>query len=230
MSASKNYTPTDGYTEIVKLGEMAITKLHFGILNLTPEATFFDHSDDTEVALIALGGHCTLLVGHNGNKANGALGERSDVFNGEACIGYIPHHTTYEVLAGEIGVEIAVCKVPSHSESAAAILEAGEAINESETHLRIWENALSDGIGDAGRMPTPEEAICFQRFLDGAGSAVFEITRTENERFASSPYSEETVRVRLYNNDVLAVPEQHNIVSLTSEGVGYQLWMQPDYS
>ena len=230
MSASKNYTPTDGYTEIVKPGEMAITKLHFGILNLTPEATFFDHSDDTEVALIALGGHCTLLVGHNGNKANGALGERSDVFNGEACIGYIPHHTTYEVLAGEIGVEIAVCKVPSHSESAAAILEAGEAINESETHLRIWENALSDGIGDAGRMPTPEEAICFQRFLDGAGSAVFEITRTENERFASSPYSEETVRVRLYNNDVLAVPEQHNIVSLTSEGVGYQLWMQPDYS
>ncbi|MCY3551024.1 MAG: 5-deoxy-glucuronate isomerase [Candidatus Poribacteria bacterium] len=230
MSASKNYTPTDGYTEIVKPGEMAITKLHFGILNLTPEATFFDHSDDTEVALIALGGHCTLLVGHNGNKANGALGERSDVFNGEACIGYIPHHTTYEVLAGEIGVEIAVCKVPSHSESAAAILDAGESINESETHLRIWENSSSDGIGDARRMPTPEEAICFQRFLDGAGSAVFEITRTENERFASSPYSEETVRVRLYNNDVLAAPEQHNIVSLTSEGVGYQLWMQPDYS
>ena len=226
MSPSKKYTPTDGYTEIVKPGEIGITKLHFGILTLTPEATFFDHSDDTEVALIVLGGHCTLLVGHNGNKANGILGERSDVFYGEACIGYIPHHTTYEVLAGEIGVEIAVCKVLSHSESAAVILGAGESIDENETHLRIWENALSDvKISDAS---TEQEAICLHRFLGGAGNAVFEITRTESKQLASSSYCEETVRVRLYNNDVLAVPEQHNIVSLTSEGVGYQLWVQPD--
>ena len=226
MSPSKKYTPTDGYTEIVKPGEIGITKLHFGILTLTPEATFFDHSDDTEVALIVLGGHCTLLVGHNGNKANGILGERSDVFHGEACIGYIPHHTTYEVLAGEIGVEIAVCKVLSHSESAAVILGAGESIDENETHLRIWENALSDvKISDAS---TEQEAICLHRFLGGAGNAVFEITRTESKQLASSSYCEETVRVRLYNNDVLAVPEQHNIVSLTSEGVGYQLWVQPD--
>lgn len=228
MLTSKNYTPIDGYTEIVKPGEMAITKLHFGILNLIPQATFFDHSDDTEVALIALGGHCTLLVGHNGNKANGILGERSDVFDGEACIGYIPHHTTYEVLAGEIGVEIAVCKVPSHSESAAAILDAGESMDDNETHLRIWENTLLDEIGDARRMPTWEEAICLQRFLDGEGSAIFEITRTEDERLAGSSYSEETVRVRLCNNDVLAVPEQQNIVSLTFEGVSYQLWVQSD--
>ena len=80
MSASKNYTPTDGYTEIVKPGEMGITKLHFGILTLTSKSTFFDHSDDTEVALIALGGDCTLLVGHNGNKAYGILGERPGMY------------------------------------------------------------------------------------------------------------------------------------------------------
>ena len=90
MSARKNYTPTEGYTEIVKPGEMGMTRLHFGILTLTSQATFFDHSEDTEVTLIALGGHCTLLVGHNGNKANGTLGERPDVFHGEACIAYIP--------------------------------------------------------------------------------------------------------------------------------------------
>lgn len=231
MSASKNYIPTDGYTEIVKPGEMGITKLHFGILTLTPEATFFDHSDDTEVVLIALGGHCTLLVGHNGNKANGILGERSDVFCGEACVGYIPHHTTYEVLAGEIGVEIAVCKVPSYSESAAIILDAGELIDEGKTHLRFWENTLSESsdvkIGSAGVIPTEEEAICFHRFLGEEGTAVFEITRTEKDGLANSSDSEETVRVQLSNNDVLAVPKQHEIVSLTSEGVGYQLWVQP---
>ena len=202
---------------------MGITKLHFGILNLAPEATFFDHSDDTEVALIALGGHCTLLVGHNGNKAHGILGERPDVFHGEACVAHIPHHTTYEVLASEAGIEVAVCKVPSYAESAAIILEAGETVDEGETHLRIWESTLSGdsevGARDTQIMRAEGEAICLHRFRDADGVAIFNITRTV-----------ETVRVILYHNDVLAVPEQDNIVALTSEGVGYQLWVQPDFS
>ncbi len=214
--------PTEGYTEIVTPGEMGITKLHFGILNLTPETPFFDHSDDTEVALIALGGQGTLLIGHNGNKANGILGERPDVFHSAACVAHIPHHTTYEVLPGETGIEIAVCKVPSYAESAAIILEAGETMDESETHLRIRENVLSAEAGvkawDAHAMLTGAEAVCLHRFQDADGVATFDITRPV-----------ETVRVRLYHNDVLAVPEQNNIVALTSEGVGYQLWIQPDF-
>ena len=214
--------PTEGYTEIVTPGEMGITKLHFGILNLTPEATFFDRSDDTEVALIALGGHCTLLVGHNGNKANGVLGERPDVFHGEACIAYIPHHTTYEVLAGDTGIEIAVCKVPSYAESAAIILEAGETVDKSETHLRIWETDLSGEVDvetwDANVMLSGEEAICLHRFRDADGVATLDITRTV-----------ETVRVQLYHNDVLAVSKQDTIMALTSKGVGYQVWVQPNF-
>ncbi len=220
MSASKNYTPTNGYTEIVKPGEMGITKLHFGILRLTSEATFFDHSDDTEVALIALGGDCTLLVGHNGNKANGILGERPDVFHGEACIAYVPHHTTYEILAGESGIEIAVCKVPSHSESATVILEAGEAVGEDKTHLRISENVFSDDLEastNAPTIPAKAEAICFHRFLDGNGDVTFDIA-----------HSTETIRVQLYHNDVFVVSENDNVVALTSEGSGYQLWVQPN--
>ena len=220
MSASKNYTPTNGYTEIVKPGELGITKLHFGILSLAPEATFFDHSNDTEVALIALGGDCTLLVGHNGNKAYGVLGERPDVFQGEACIAYIPHHTTYEVLTNETGVEIAVCKVPSHSESAAVILEAGEAVDEDETHLRICENFFLDdsdvNTTDAHTPLTGAEAVCLHRFRNADGVAVFNRTT-------------ETARVQLYHNDVFAVPEQGSIELLTFEGVGYQLWIQPNF-
>lgn len=219
MSVSKNYTPTDGYTEIVKPGEMGITKLHFGILRLTSEATFFDHSDDTEVALIALGGDCTLLVGHNGNKANGILGERPNVFHGEACVAYIPHHTTYEILASAAGIEIAVCKVPSHSESAAAILAAGETVNEDKTHLTISENVFSDvNTSDAHMMPTGAEAICLHRFQNADGVAIYDVTRAMG-----------TARVRLYHNDVLAVPEQDSIMLLMSEGVGYQLWMQLNF-
>lgn len=223
MSARKNYTPTEGYTEIVKPGEMGITKLHFGILSLAPKATFFDHSEDTEVALIALGGHCTLLVGHNGNKANGILGERPEVFHGETCVAHIPHHTTYEVLVGEAGIEIAVCKVESHSESAAVILEAGETAAEHETHLRIWENAWLEGLDvraeDAHITPTEGEAICLYRSVEANSPAVFDITRTADY--------EKSERVPLYNNDVLMLSEQDSIVSLRSKGVGYQLWVQP---
>ena len=222
MSAPKNYIPANGYTEIVKPGEMGITKLHFGILRLTPETTFFDHSDDTEVALIALGGDCTLLVGHNGNKAYGIFGERPDVFQGEACIAYIPHHTTYEVLANETGVEIAVCKVQSHAESAAVILEAGEVVAEDKTHLRISENVFSNDLATSIRgtptIPDESEAICLHRFQNTEGVAIFNVTRTT-----------ETARLQLYHNDVFAVPEQDRIVLLTSEGVGYQLWVQPNF-
>ena len=222
MQAFKKYIPSHGYTEIVKPGEMGITKLHFGILHLTPQATFFDHSAVNEVALIALGGDCTLLVGHNGNKANGILGERSDVFHGEACVAYIPHHTTYEVLANETGVEIAVCRVPSHAESAAVILEAGETVPENDTHLSIWErffSSRSDVAISGARMPHPgAEAICLQRFREAAGVSVFEVARTTA-----------TTHVRLYHNDLLAVPEQESIVSQTVEGISYQLWVQPNY-
>lgn len=219
MLASKNYIPTDGYTEIVKPGEMGITKLHFGILRLTSEATFFDHSDDTEVALIALGGDCTLLVGHNGNKANGILGERPDVFHGEACVAYIPHHTTYEILTSAAGIEIAVCRAPSHSESAAVILETGEAVDADETHLRIRENSFSDvNTNDAHTMPTGAEAICLHRFQNADGVAIYDVTRATG-----------TARVQLYHNDVFAVLEQDSIALLMSEGVGYQLWVQPNF-
>lgn len=223
MSACKNYIPTEGYTEIVKPGEMGITKLHFGILTLTPQTTFFDHSDDTEVALVALGGHCTLLVGHNGNKAYGILGERSNVFQGEACVAYIPHHTTYEMLVGNVDVEVAVCKVESHSESAAVILEAGETAAEQETHLRVWENITSSDL-DVGTMDThvipQREAVCLYRSLDMNSHAVFEVTRAVDDK--------RTARVRLSNNDVLMLSEQDSIVSVISEGVGYELWVQPD--
>ncbi len=164
MPNAKTYTPTEGYVDIAPPGEMGTLQL--GILNLTPNATYFDHSDDTEVALIALGGNCTLLVGHNGNKANGILGERPDVFHGEACVAFIPHHTTYEVLTGEAGIEIAVCKTASHSETAAVILGAGEVADETNRHLHITENEMPNRRGG--------EAVCLIRYPHEESTTVFQ--------------------------------------------------------
>ena len=184
---------------------MDITNLHFGILNLAPESTFFDHSDDCEVVLVALGGHCTLLVGHNGNKANGTLGERANVFDGDACIAYIPHHTTYEVFTNRIGIEIAICKTPSHKDTAAVLLEAGEIEVETDYQLCIIENDISsEWVG---------EAICFYRFQDENGSATLQFIDPEKKK----------ARIVLHNNDLLVIPEKTRARLITYEGVCYQL-------
>ena len=167
MPNANIYTPTEGYVDILKPSEMG--SLQFGMLSLAPNATYFEHSEDTEVALIALSGDCTLLVGHNGNKANGVLGERPDVFHGEACVAFIPHHTTYEVLAGGAGIEIAVCRTPSHAETAAVILGAGEAADATDWQLVITEN----------RMPARRvgEAICLTRYPHEESITVLQFPR-----------------------------------------------------
>ncbi len=205
MLRPKHYITTEGYIQLIVPGELGITNLHFGILNLAPESTFFDHSDDCEVALIALEGQCTLLVGHNGNKANGVLGERADVFDGDACVAYIPHHTTYEVITNRNGVEIAICKTRSHKDTAAIILEAGKIEIETDYQLRIIENNVSnEWVG---------EAICFYRFQDGNGSATLQFIDPEKKK----------ARIVLHNNDLLVIPEGTRARLITGEGVCYQL-------
>ncbi len=222
MFIPKQYTVSTGYTEIMAPGKMGVVTLHFGILSLSPETTYFDHSEETEVALIALGGQCTLLVGHNGNKAYGVLGERSDVFAGEACVAYVPHHTTYELLVGESGVTLAVCKVASHAESAAVILAAGEPMDPDATGIRVWENLLPEGtdcVRTGIRLPAPEtESICLHKFRDPAGTAVLQV---------AAPSDTGDTQVRVRHNAVFALPIQQRIVSLTSDMPGYQLWVQP---
>lgn len=208
MPASKHYRTAEGYTHLINPGELGITNLHFGILNLSPESTFFDHSDDCEVALIALGGQCTLLVGHNGNKANGIFGERKDVFDGDACVASIPHHTTYEIITNADAVEIAICKTPSHLDSAAIIFETGKIETQAGYFLRILENEISDELCG--------EAVCFYRFQDENSSAKLQLIDPENKK----------TRIVLNNNDLLVLPEKIRARLITNKGVCYQLLIE----
>ena len=205
MSVFKHYTPTEGYTHLVDPGEFGISHLHFGILNLSPNSTYFDHSDDCEVALLALGGQCTLLVGHNGNKANGVLGKRKDVFSGDACVAYIPHHTTYEVITTSNRVEIVICKTVSYSDIAAIILDSGKIETELGYQLRFTENKIPTILGG--------EAICFFRFQDANGTVTFQIVGGEKRN----------KRTVLTNNDLLLLSEQARAQLIYSEGKSYQL-------
>lgn len=205
MPVSKHYSSTQGYSHLLEPGESDIEYLRFGILNLCTHSTYFDHSDDCELALIVLGGVCRLLVGHNGNKANGVLGKRADVFSGDASVAYIPHHTTYEVFTTTNNVEIAVCKVPSHSDSAAVIYDSGDYRIESGYKIDIQENVFDiECIG---------EGLCFYRFLDTQTTATVQLIESEKK----------PARVVLQHNDLLILKERTRARLLEFGGDIYQL-------
>ena len=189
MNLYKKYESDKGYTQIIEGGEMGITCLEFGILNLGVGGSFFQDTGDNEVMLVILGGRCELLVGHNGNKAHGLIGERANVFDGEAYRASIPYRTTYEILAHDERVEIAVCKAPSFLETAAVILEPGDDFNYAEHALIVNETPAHSTSG---------EAICFYRLAPPEGCASQHIY-SEIDSF------EQSIKIR--HNNVLALPK-----------------------
>ena len=192
MKLNKKYKPDKGYTRLIESGEMGITGLDFGILNLGVGESFFEDTGDNEVMLVVLGGQCELLVGHNGNKAHGLIGNRTDVFDGEAYRVSIPYRTTYEILAHDEPVEVAVCKAPSFLETAAVILEPGDDFNRGEHALIVNETPTHSTSG---------EAICFYRLTPADGHASQRIY-SEIDAF------EQSVSVR--HNNVLALPKGYH--------------------
>ena len=192
MNLYKKYKPDKGYTRIIESGQMGITGLDFGILNLDVGESFFEDTGDNEVMLVVLGGQCELLVGHNGNKAHGLIGDRTDVFEGEAYRASIPFRTTYEILAHDEPVEVAVCKAPSFLETAAVILEPGDDFNRGEHALIVSEIPAHSTSG---------EAICFYRLTPAAGH-VSQRIYSEVDAFEQS--------VHICHNNVLALPKGYH--------------------
>ena len=192
MNLYKKYRQDKGYTRIIESGEMGITGLDFGILNLGVGESFFEDTGDNEVMLVVLGGRCELLVGHNGNKAHGLIGDRADVFEGEAYRASIPYRTTYEILAHDEPVEVAVCKAPSFLETAAVILEPGDDFNRGEHALIVSETPTHSISG---------EAICFYRLIPVDGHAAHRIYSEVNA-------FEQSMSVR--HNNVLVLPKGYH--------------------
>ncbi len=192
MNLYKKYKPDRGYTRIIESGEMGINELDFGVLNLNVGESFFEDTGDNEVMLVVLGGRCELLVGHNGNKAHGLIGDRADVFDGEAYRASIPYRTTYEILAHDDPVEVAICRTLSFLETAAVILEPGDDFNRGEHALIVSETPAHSISG---------EAICFYRLAPADGHAVQRIY-SEIDAFEKS--------VSLRHNHVLALPKGYH--------------------
>ena len=186
---------------------MGITGLSFAILNLSIGDSFFEDTGDNEVMLVLLGGQCELLVGHNGNKAHGLIGERANVFGGETYRASIPYRTTYEILAHDEPVEVAVCKAPSFLETAAVILEPGDDFNRGEHALIVSETPIHTISG---------EAICFYRLTPAEGHA--------SQRIYSEVDSfEQSVSIR--HNSALALPKGYHAELVESKPRLYCLWI-----
>ena len=207
MNLSKKYEPDKGYARIIEGGEMGITCFEFGILNLGIGESFFEDTGDNEVILVVLGGQCELLVGHNGNKAHGLIGERANVFDGEAYCASIPYRTTYEILAHDAPVEVAICKAPSFLETAAVILEPGDDFNRDEHTLTVSETPVHLISG---------EAICFYRLAPAEGYAS-QCIYSEIGSFKQS--------VNIHHNNVLALPKGYHAELVESKARLYCLWI-----
>lgn len=192
MNLYKKYEPDKGYTRIIESGQMGITGLDFGILNLGVGESFFEDTGDNEVMLAVLGGQCELLVGHNGNKAHGLIGDREDVFDGEAYRASIPYRTTYEILAHDDPVEVAICKTSSFLETAAVILEPGDDFNSGEHALIVSETPAHSISG---------EAVCFYRLTPTDGHV--------SQRIYSEVHLFEQF-VSVHHNNVLALPKGYH--------------------
>ena len=207
MGLYTKYKPDRGYNRIVEGGVQGITCLEFGILNLDVGESFFEDTAGNEVMLVLLGGRCELLVGHNGNKAHGLIGERADVFGGEAYRASIPYRTTYEILAHDEPVEVAVCKAPSFLETAAVILEPGDDFNRGEHALIVSETPIHSISG---------EAICFYR-LAATEEHVSQRIYSEINAFEQS--------VNIHHNNILALPKGYHAEFAEMPTRFYCLWI-----
>ena len=205
MHISNNDSPIDGYNQILSRGEYGIRLLEFGLLNLSPDSTYLGNTDDCQVVLVTLGGKCKLLVGHNGNKAIGLLGNRRDVFSGKASIAFIPHHTTYEIIATDESIEIAVFRKTSHLDTATVISNLYLNEDTSQYDINIDESKiLYESVG---------ESICFYRFQNKKDSATIKLIEPDNR----------SARIDLSNNDILCLPDLTRTNLLSYQGVCYQL-------
>lgn len=205
MHISNYNLPIDGYNQILSRGEYGIESLEFGLLNLTTDSTYSGNTDDCQVVLVTLGGKCKLLVGHNGNKATGLLGNRSDVFSGKTSVAFIPHHTTYEIITTDESIEIAIVRKTSHLDTTAVISNLYLNEDTSQYDINIDESKiLYESVG---------ESICFYRFQNEKDSATIKLVEPNNQ----------SARIDLSNNDLLCLPDLTRTNLLSYGGICYQL-------
>lgn len=156
MNYKKTYTPKEGYTPICEIGKCSLSRLAFGIIELSAGNSLPFFTEDKETALILLEGHCNVKIG---DTLYENVGNRMSVFeNRRADSVYLPRDCE-AVITGIDHVKIAVCATPVTEKTEPQLLRAdrvalkllGEVPYQRETSFIIdgTTNAKVLTIGEA---------------------------------------------------------------------------------
>lgn len=124
----RHWEPRGGFTRIVSTGDGELQLTEFGIISLRQGEEHCADSGRREIALVILGGLCTIS---GAGFRFGGIGGRKDVFSGKPHAAYVPCGTAYSIRA-ESDVEIAWASAPSELETPAFVIAPGQV---KEVHL-----------------------------------------------------------------------------------------------
>lgn len=105
MSSDKlliHLSPKQGYNKVFDVGEYNMALTSFGLIQLADGTSYKGSTGDFEVALVLLGGKCS-VKGRDFQFAE--VGKRKNVFDGKPHTVYLPRHTDYEITAlGDVDI------------------------------------------------------------------------------------------------------------------------------
>jgi 5-deoxy-glucuronate isomerase len=121
MHYRRTWTPTPGFSEIVKPGDAGLARIGFEMLCLKAGETATRKAEEKETALVILSG--TAAVRGPGFAFDG-IGARANVFSGKATMVYVPAANSVTVRA-ETDLEIAVCQALSDRQGKPQLIQPG---------------------------------------------------------------------------------------------------------
>ena len=106
--------PVQGYNRIFDIGEYRMRLTRFGLIKLAAGMTYAGNTGENELALVLLGGKCS-VKGDGFDFAE--VGGRKNVFDGKPYTVYLPRRTAYTVTA-LTDLDIAVNESPATRDTA----------------------------------------------------------------------------------------------------------------
>lgn len=109
-----NLEPKQGFNDVFRIGNYGMNLTSFGILKLVQGTSYKANTGEFEVALVLLGGKCSVK---GADFSFDEVGRRKNPFDGAPHTVYLPRRTEYEVVA-ITDVEIAVNEAPATRDTA----------------------------------------------------------------------------------------------------------------